>query len=187
VSAAKRSERDRKACPTIATERLVLRPFREDDVDAYAAVLQTPQVRASLHLPDDVGREQAWLGIAQQLGQWELRGTGQWALEEKATGVFVGRAGMHCPDRPEWPGIEIGWALHPDRWGRGYATEAGAASVEYAFAHHDVDAIYSCILHENTRSQAVARRLGFTPWQERVLSHFPSMPHVIWRLQRAET
>ena len=69
-------------CPTIETARLLLRPFREDDVDAYAAVLQTRQVRASLHLPDDVGREQAWLGMAQQLGQWELRGTGQWALEE---------------------------------------------------------------------------------------------------------
>ena len=55
-------------CPTIETARLLLRPFREDDVDAYAAVLQTRQVRASLHLPDDVGREQAWLGMAQQLG-----------------------------------------------------------------------------------------------------------------------
>ena len=68
-----------------------MRPFREEDVDAYAAVLQTRQVRASLHLPDDVGREHAWLGMAQQLGQWELRGTGQWALEEQATGAFVGQ------------------------------------------------------------------------------------------------
>jgi RimJ/RimL family protein N-acetyltransferase len=93
---------------------------------------------------------------------------------------------MHRPARDEWPGIEIGWALHPDHWGKGYATEAGAASVQYAFAHHDVDAIYSCILAENTRSQAVARRLGFTPWEERVLSHFPSMPHMIWRLARAD-
>ena len=105
-----------------------MRPFREEDVDAYAAVLQTRQVRASLHLPDDVGREHAWLGMAQQLGQWELRGTGQWALEEQATGAFVGRAGMHFPERVDWPGIEIGWALHPDHWGKGYATEAGAAA-----------------------------------------------------------
>jgi RimJ/RimL family protein N-acetyltransferase len=94
---------------------------------------------------------------------------------------------MHFPERADWPGIEIGWALHPDHWGKGYATEAGAVSVEYAFAHHDVDAIYSCILRENTRSQAVARRLGFTPWEERVASHLPDIPHVIWRLQRDET
>jgi RimJ/RimL family protein N-acetyltransferase len=171
-------------CPTIETARLLLRPFRETDLDAYTAVLQAPAVRASLHSPDDIGAEQAWLGMAQWLGQWELRGTGQWALEERATGAFVGRAGMHFPERPGWPGIEIGWALHPDYWGRGYATEAGAASVDYAFAHHDVDAIYSVILQENLASQAVARRLGFTPWEERVLSHFPSMPHVIWRLTR---
>ena len=46
-------------CPTIETERLILRPFREDDVDAYTAVLQTPEVRAALYQPADVGREQA--------------------------------------------------------------------------------------------------------------------------------
>jgi RimJ/RimL family protein N-acetyltransferase len=174
-------------CPTVETARLLLRPFRDDDVDAYASMLQTRQVRASLHLPDDVGREQAWLGMAQQLGQWELRGTGQWALEEKATGVFVGRAGMHFPERADWPGIEIGWALHPDHWGKGYATEAGATAVEYAFAHHDVDALYSVILPENTASQAVAGRLGFTLWEQRALSHFPEVSHGIWRLQRTKT
>jgi RimJ/RimL family protein N-acetyltransferase len=173
-------------CPTIETERLILRPFREADVDAYTALLQTPEVRASLHLPDDVGREQAWLGMAQWLGQWELRGTGQWALEHRATGAFVGRAGMHFPERVEWPGIEIGWALHPDHWGNGYATEAGAAAVEYAFAHHDVDAIYSVILHENAASQAVARRLGFRPFEARVFSHFPDTAHVVWRLRRGD-
>jgi len=173
-------------CPTLETERLVLRPFHESDLDAYTAVLQTAEVRASLHLPDGVGRYDAWSSMAQQLGQWELRGTGQWALEEKVTGAFVGRAGLHRPERADWPGIEVGWALHPGAWGKGYATEAGAASVDYAFAHHDVDAIYSCILGENTRSQAVARRLGFTPWEERVLSHFPEMPHVVFRLTRSD-
>jgi RimJ/RimL family protein N-acetyltransferase len=67
-------------CPTLATERLVLRPFREDDIDAYTAMLQSPGVRASLHLAADIGREQAWVQMAQWLGQWELRGTGQWAV-----------------------------------------------------------------------------------------------------------
>jgi RimJ/RimL family protein N-acetyltransferase len=173
-------------CPTIETERLLLRPFREDDLDAYTAVQQAPEVRASLHLPDGFGRSDAWLGMAQQLGQWELRGAGIWALEEKATGALVGRAGMHFPERVDWPGIEIGWTLHPDHWGKGYATEAGAAAVEYAFAHHDVDALYSVILPENVASQAVARRLGFTLWETRTLSHFPAQPHGIWRLRRDE-
>lgn len=174
------------ACPTIETERLTLRPFRDDDVDAYTAVLQSPQVRASLHLPEHVGRYEAWLGMAQQLGQWELRGTGQWALEEKSSGAFVGRAGTHFPERADWPGIEVGWALHPDHWGKGYATEAGAAAVAYAFAAHDADALYSVILPENTASQAVAKRLGFALFETRALSQFPSMQHGIWRLPRGE-
>jgi [ribosomal protein S5]-alanine N-acetyltransferase len=173
------------ACPVVETERLRLRPFREDDVDAYSDILQTAEVRASLHLPDDVGRTQAWSQMASWLGQWELRGTGQWALEERATGAFVGRAGTHRPELLDWPGIEIGWVLHPRVWGTGYATEAGAASIAYAFAHHDVEALYSVILPENTRSQAVAGRLGFTLVETRVLSHYPSAPHGIWRLPRA--
>jgi RimJ/RimL family protein N-acetyltransferase len=172
------------ACPVVETNRLMLRPFRESDLDAYTAVLQAPAVRASLHLPDDIGREQAWQQMAMWLGQWELRGTGQWALEEKSSGAFVGRAGTHRPERADWPGLEVGWTLHPEHWGKGYATEAGRAAVDYAFAHCGVDTLYSVILPENGASQAVARRLGFEPWQERVLSFFPSMPHVIWRLRK---
>jgi RimJ/RimL family protein N-acetyltransferase len=171
-------------CPIIETDRLLLRPFRDDDLDAYTAIHETPEVRASLHLADDFGRADAWMAMAMQLGQWELRGTGKWAIEEKATGALVGRVGMFFPERVDWPGIEIGWTLHPDHWGKGYATEGGEASIDYAFAHHDVDALYSVILPENTRSQAVATRLGFTLWDERVLSHFPSSPHGIWRRER---
>ena len=163
-----------------------MRPFRESDLDVYTAVLQTPQVRAALHLPDDVGREQAWASMAAWLGQWELRGTGQWALEARATGSFVGRAGSHWPERADWPGIEIGWALHPDHWRKGYATEAGAAAIAHTFAHHDVDAVFSVILPDNAASQAVAKRLGFTLHDERVLSTFPEMPHGIWRLTRSD-
>ena len=171
-------------CPTIETERLILRPFREGDLDAYTEMLQSAEVRASLHLPDDVGREQAWSGMAAWLGQWELRGTGQWAVVERSTGAFLGRAGMHLPERDDWPGIEIGWAFHPRSWGKGYATEAGTVAVEYAFAHHDVDALYSLILPENTRSQVVAQRLGFTLLEMRTTSHFPEAPHGFWRLPR---
>lgn len=173
-------------CPTIETERLVLRPFRESDLDAYAAVLLAEPVRRSLRLPGDVGHEQAWRQMAAWLGQWELRGTGQWALEERSTGAFVGRAGLHWPERVDWPGVEVGWTLHPDHWGRGYATEAGQRSIAYAFEEVGVDEVFSCILPDNTASQAVARRLGLELIEERTLSHFPAEPHGIWRLTRAQ-
>jgi RimJ/RimL family protein N-acetyltransferase len=165
---------------------LFLRPFAESDLDAYTAVLQSEPVRSSLHLPLNVGRWDAWSQMAAWLGQWELRGTGQWAVEEKVTGLFVGRAGLHYPPREDWPGVEIGWTIHPDYWGRGYATEAGRRALGYAFAELDLQEVFSVILPENARSIAVARRLGFSLEEERVLSHFPSMPHGIWRLRRKE-
>ena len=173
-----------EACPTLETDRLVLRPFRDDDLDGYFAVLDSPEVRRSLHLPDNLDRSDAWQQMAWFLGQWELRGTGHWALEEKESGQFVGRAGLHRPERHDWPGVEVGWALHPDCWGRGYATEAGAAAVRYGFDQFEVDKLFSCILPENHRSQAVAKRLGFKFLEERVLAFFPKLPHGIWVLNR---
>jgi RimJ/RimL family protein N-acetyltransferase len=174
------------ACPTIVTERLILRPFREEDLGAFTATLTAEPVRRSLHLPNDFGRIEAWLQMAMWLGQWALRGTGHWALEERRTGSFVGRAGLHRPERPDWPGVEVGWTLHPEHWGKGYATEAGRAAIEYAFeAQPELAALYSVILPENARSQAVARRLGFTFQEDRVFAFFPDLPHGIWRLERA--
>jgi RimJ/RimL family protein N-acetyltransferase len=174
------------ACPTLETERLRLRPFREADLDAYTAVLTAEPVRAAMHMPDSVGRTEAWMSMASWLGQWELRGVGNWALEERATGTFVGRAGLNWPERADWPGIEVGWMLHPDRWGRGYATEAGARAIAYAFDELGARELFSVILPENHRSIAVARRLGFHLHEERVLSHFPSAPHGIWRVERED-
>ena len=101
---------------------------------------------------------------------------------------FVRRTGGDALPRPSrLAGHRDRLGPAPRHWGKGYATEAGAAAVEYAFANHPVDALYSVILPENTASQAVARRLGFTLWQQRALSHFPEMEHGIWRLQRTST
>ena len=170
------------ACPTLETENLILRPFKDDDVDDYFGVLDSPEVRRWLHIPESLDRSDAWQQMAWFVGQWELRGTGHWALEEKKSGQFVGRAGLHRPERHDWPGVEVGWLLHPDYWGRGYATEAGAAAVHYGFEDLQVDKLFSCILPENHRSQAVAKRLGFEFLEERVLAFFPKLPHGIWVL-----
>ena len=168
------------ACPTIETDRLTLRPFRDDDLEAYFAIHDTPEVRASLHLPASFDRDEAWKQLALWNGQWTLRHSGQWGVELTATGELIGRAGTHRPERSGWPGLEVGWTLHPARWGRGYATEAGAAAVAWAFEHHDVDELVSVILPDNTASQAVATRLGFRWREDRLLPHFTQIPHGIW-------
>ena len=174
------------ACPTLETERLVLRPFRDDDLADYFAMMDSPEVRTAMRVPDGAGLPEAFDAMAAWLGQWELRGTGHWALEEKSSGRFVGRAGLHRPERHDWPGVEVGWTLHPDQWGRGYATEAGAEAVRYGFEQLGEERLFSCIVPDNHRSQAVARRLGFELIEERVISFFPEEPevHGIWALDR---
>mgnify|MGYP003317263934 CR=1 FL=1 len=82
------------------------------------------------------------------------------------------------------PGVEVGWTLRPSQWGRGYATEAGVAAVHYGFEELGEERFFSCIVSDNHRSQAVARRLGCELIEERVISFFPEEPevHGIWAL-----
>ena len=170
------------ACPTLTTERLVLRPLEESDLDAFTSMHNEPEVRRSLNLPRTYSRRDAWQSMAQWRGQWELRGSGQWAVTERSSGAFVGRAGLHRPEVADWPGLEVGWALRPAYWGKGYATEAGRRSIAYAFEEMEADEVFSVIHPGNERSQAVARRLGLSLVDERVLSSLPDSPHGIWRL-----
>ncbi len=172
-------------CPTIETERLRLRAFSEADLERYFEIHSAPEVRASLHIPDTFSREDAWNQMARWMGQWTMRRSGNWAVELKATSELIGRAGTHRPgQRPGWPGLECGWTFDPAHWGEGYATEAGRATVEWAWANHDDDEIFSVILPENSPSQAVARNLGFTLREERLIPFFPTAAHGIWVLPR---
>jgi RimJ/RimL family protein N-acetyltransferase len=107
-----------------------------------------------------LGRAAAWRSMAVHLGHWSLRGYGQWALQERATGQLVGRAGLWQPEG--WPGLEVGWLLGRRYWGRGYATEAGAAALAYAFDELGAEHVISLIRPENRGSIRVAERLGET-------------------------
>lgn len=162
----------------------MLRPLEESDLDPLTEMMMQPEVHRSLRLPRTYSRREVWQSMAQWRGQWELRGSGQWAVAEQSTGNVVGRAGLHHPEVFDWPGVEVGWAFHPKVWGKGYATEAGSRSVSYAFEVLAVDEVFSVILPDNVRSQAVAARLGFTLVEERVLSTFPEEAHGIWRIGR---
>lgn len=171
-------------CPTLHTPRLTLRPFTEADLPAYTAIMTSAPVRKALYSPDTLDHYGCWEQLAAFRGQWELRGTGQWAVEERASGRLVGRAGTHWPHRHDWPGMEVGWAFDPDVWGRGYATEAGAAAVDWAFSTHDITELNSMIHTENPSSMAVAQRLGFHLGETRVFAWFTALPHGRWVLTR---
>lgn len=146
---------------TLETERLVLRMFRESDTDAYAEMVSDPEVMRFLGDGQPVSRAEAWRNMAMVLGHWHLRGYGMWAVEEKASGEMVGRVGCWRPEG--WLGLEVGWTLRRRFWGRGYATEAARASMNYAFTKLDQTRVISLIAPENVNSIRVAERLSERP------------------------
>ncbi|HEX3331796.1 MAG TPA: GNAT family N-acetyltransferase [Gaiellales bacterium] len=142
--------------PVLETERLVMREWRRSDFEAYAASNADAEVQRFLGGTQD--REQSWRTLALQIGHWELRGYGQWALERREDRRMIGRAGLWNPEG--WFGVEVGWKLDRDVWGHGYATEAAAASLEWAWRELDVDRVLAVIAPENDASLRVAARLG---------------------------
>jgi RimJ/RimL family protein N-acetyltransferase len=144
--------------PELRTERLLLRGLRLGDLDAYAAMYRDPEVMRHLEDGGPLDRLAAWRSMAVHLGHWQLRGYGQWALEECASGEVVGRAGLWRPEG--WPGLEVGWLLARPRWGQGFATEAGRAAIDYAFDVLGAEEVISLIRPENRLSIRVAERLG---------------------------
>ena len=171
-------------CPVLETERLTRRPFREDDLDAYFTMMDTPELRESLRIPDSEGKHEAFHYMASKLGQWELCGMGYWALEERTSGRLIGETGLSSPATHDAPGVAVVWGLHPDYWGNGYATEAGTEAIQYGFNALNESRLFSCILPDNHRSQAVAQRLGFELAEVQPLSYAPHEPVGIWTLDK---
>src|SRR6202167_6405884 len=102
--------------PTLKTPRLLLREFRQSAFEELARLHADPEVMKYLGDGQPKGRAEAWLMMASYLGHWELRGYGLWAVEEKATGDFVGRIGLLNPEG--WPGLEVAWTLARTSWGK---------------------------------------------------------------------
>jgi len=142
----------------LETERLLLRMWREEtDFESYAEMCADPDVMR--YLGGKVfDRLEAWRHMAFMIGHWEIRGYGPFAVEEKATGKFVGRIGFLNP--VGWPAFEVGWTLAKQVWGKGYATEGGRRALEYAFNELDKSHVISLIHPDNKGSIAVAERLG---------------------------
>lgn len=142
----------------LETERLLLRPFRESDLDAYARICADPEVMRYIGASTPRTREDAWREMAFFLGHWTLRGYGMWAVEDRHTRMFVGRIGLHHPEG--WPALEVGWLLDRNRWGEGLATEGGSAAIQFAFDRLDQPRISSLIHPQNAASIRVAEKLG---------------------------
>jgi RimJ/RimL family protein N-acetyltransferase len=147
-----------REAPLVRTERLILRPFRPEDFEAFAAMHADVEVMKYISGGRSLPRHQSWTVLAIYLGHWQLRGYGQWAISDLSSGRFLGRVGLWRPE--EWPGLELGWALIRDAWGQGLATEAADAALRFARERLGLRDVISLIQMGNRASERVAEKLG---------------------------
>jgi RimJ/RimL family protein N-acetyltransferase len=142
----------------IETERLLLRPMAEDDLDAFVELQSAPEV---VRFFGHYGREHAMERLRTDARQWRERGYGLLAIVDPGTGRFLGRVGLRY--WPEWDEVDVGWVLRPEVWGQGLATEAARACMRWGFETFGLRYVIALIEPANTRSVRVAERLGMAP------------------------
>jgi RimJ/RimL family protein N-acetyltransferase len=176
--------------PVLATERLLLRGWREEDLEPFAALNADPRVME--HFPSRMTREESDAFVLERiLPHFAERGFGLWAVEARGVAPFVGFVGLNVPsfDAHFTPCVEIGWRLSASSWGKGYATEAARAAIAYGFEEAGLDEIVSFTVPANRRSVAVMERLGMRFDGEfdhpRLPEEHPLRRHVLYRLERA--
>jgi len=171
------------AAPTLETPRLSLRGWRPEDLAPYAAMMADPETARFITrkgLP--YSKAQTWGEMALLVGHWQLLGYGMFVVEERSTGDFLGRVGPLQP--PDYPGFEIAWGLAPAARGKGYATEAARAAIDWSFERFGLTRIVSLIHPLNAASRRVAERLGERRTDER-FAPFHDLCD-IWEMRRAD-
>ena len=140
----------------LETPRLILRPLRMEDFDAWAA-MHDDEITMK-YIGGRMPRATAWRMFMCMCGAWAMTGVAMFSVIEKASGKWVGRLGPWHPDG--WPDHEVGWGIVREHWGKGYATEGAAATMDYAFDVLGWTQLIHCIEENNVASQGVAKRLG---------------------------
>ena len=149
--------------PVIETERLRLRGHTLDDFAALAAMWADPAVVRFISGKPST-REESWARLLRYPGHWSLMGYGFWAIEEKASGVFVGEGGFADFKRdidPPFHTPEQGWALKPDMHGKGYAYEAVSTMFRWGEAHFGRHDFVCLISADNASSLRLAHKVGY--------------------------
>ena len=145
------------AIPVLKTERLILRAPRLDDFAVLEPIWRTERGE---FIGGPMNEEDAWLDYAQAVAGWVLRGIGYWVVTLH-DGTVLGLTGIGA--ETEDPELEFGWLFTAEAEGKGYATEAARAVHAYAFETLGLKTLVSFVHRENTRSEALARRLGAVP------------------------
>ncbi|KAF1052776.1 MAG: hypothetical protein GAK43_01750 [Stenotrophomonas maltophilia] len=178
--------------PLLETERLHLRPWRADDLEAFARLNADAQVMR--HFPERMLREDSDALAARIAAHVAEHGFGQWVVERRVDGAFLGVLGL------QWvgfaaaftPAVEIGWRLNAAYWRQGYALEAARAAMDFAFSQLALDEVLAFTVPANQPSRALMQRLGMRHDPSGDFEH-PRLPlghalrpHVLYRLRRTD-
>lgn len=143
--------------PTLRTPNLVLRAPGAQDYEAYVAFRASPRSRGTGGPYD---RTASFSHFAELIGHWVIRGYGRWVVADPETDTALGIVGLMYPE--DWPEAEIAWTVFDRAEGRGIAFEAASAARQYAYDVLGWSTVISCVLPDNTRSIALAKRMGAT-------------------------
>ena len=176
----------------LVTDRLLLRRWRDDDLEPFAAMNADPEVMR--WFPSTMTRESSDAWVRDRAVQTFDEGGGLWALERRDTAAFVGFTGCLWQryDASFTPALEVGWRLVREHWGLGFAPEAAAASLDDVFGRGVVDEVVSTTTVRNVNSRRVMTKLGMTHDPADDFDHpnvdvdSPVRPHVLYRLRAAD-
>ena len=165
----------------LETERLALRRFRREDVDAIFAIIGDDV--AMQYYPKTFNRSDAVQWVERNLRRYEEHGYGLFAVTLKGSDDVIGDCGIIKQDVEGETRLEVGYHFRRDQWGHGYATEAAHACIGLAFHAFGADKVISLIRPENVPSRRVAERNGMQ--LERQVTHY-GLPHLVYAMRREE-
>jgi [ribosomal protein S5]-alanine N-acetyltransferase len=166
----------------IETPRTVCARIRMSDVPELIVLLCDPRVAETLW-PPGIGlptERDVIDGTADNERHWERHGFGPWVQRDRETGELVGRGGLHWTHVADRDEVEVAWAVLPERWGQGLATELARASIDAAFGPLGLPEIVAFTRPHNAPSRRVMEKAGFAFDQEIV---YAGLPHVLYRLR----
>lgn len=179
----------------IKTPRLILRPWREQDLESFAALNADPRVME--YFPARLSRTESDQLAERIKNKMDEKGWGMWAVSVPGAAEFIGFIGLNSTDpvsfpAPFTPAIEVGWRIAFEYWGRGYATEGAKAALTYGFKTLNLNEIVSFTAVQNMRSRRVMEKIGMHHDPKDDFDH-PKLPkehklnrHVLYRLKSHE-
>jgi len=177
----------------IRTDRLLMRPWRNEDLVPFAALNADPMVR-QWWTSGPLNRAESDAQAAEFLRHIEDHGFGCWAVEAPGVSSFIGYVGMQndVAEMPFAPAVKAGWRLAREHWGQGYAFEAARAAFDDGFDRHGLKEIVAYAVEGNMPSRRVMERLGMRHDRRDDFDHpfrdvnDPLKRHVLYRLRAAE-